>query len=75
MGERRSWPSGGPQVSEEALTAEERELVGRYIEIPPGLEADEQDVRRARMAEAFGGRYRKAGPGLYEIVSPPPEQS
>jgi hypothetical protein len=62
-------------VSEEALTPEEQELVRRYIEIPPGLEADEQVVQRARIAKAAGGRYQKVAPGLYHIVAPPPQQS
>jgi hypothetical protein len=66
---------GGVLVSQETLTPEELELVRQYVEFPAGLEPDEQDVRRARLAQAAGGRYRKAGPGLYEIVTTPREQS
>ncbi|MCU7827063.1 hypothetical protein [Kitasatospora sp. DSM 101779] len=56
-------------MSEPELTPEETTLVRQYVDIPPGLSVDRQDVTRARLAEAAGGHYRKVGPGLYEVTT------
>ncbi|GAA4989544.1 hypothetical protein [Kitasatospora paranensis] len=42
------------------------------MEIPPGVATDRLDVQRARPTKAMSGRFRKAGPGLYEIVTERP---
>ncbi|MEW1912115.1 hypothetical protein AB0442_27355 [Kitasatospora sp. NPDC085895] len=54
------------------LTPEEIAMVHEYVEIPPGVAIDRLDVQRARLAKAVGGWFRKAGPGLYEIVTETP---
>ncbi|MEU2627402.1 hypothetical protein [Kitasatospora sp. NPDC007106] len=56
-------------MSEPELTPEEAAFARQYVDIPPGLSVDRQDVARARLAEAAGGRYRKVGPGMYEIAT------
>ena len=56
-------------MPEPELTPEETRLVRQYVEIPPGLGMDRQDVQRAELAQAVGGRFRKVGPGLYEITT------
>ncbi|MEV6212781.1 hypothetical protein [Kitasatospora sp. NPDC051914] len=57
-------------MREPELTPEEIALVREYVEIAPGAAMDRIDVHRARIAKATGGgRFRKVGPGLYEIVA------
>ncbi|MEV7175460.1 hypothetical protein [Kitasatospora sp. NPDC093679] len=56
-------------MSEPELTPEEAAFVRQYVDVPPGLSIDRQDVVRARIAQAAGGRYRKVGPGLYEVAT------
>ncbi|MEU9134158.1 hypothetical protein AB0D08_39860 [Kitasatospora sp. NPDC048540] len=55
-------------MSERGLTDQELALVRVYVEMRDGLAADRQDVWRARIARATGGRFRKLGTGLYEII-------
>ncbi|MEV8100220.1 hypothetical protein [Kitasatospora sp. NPDC085879] len=59
-------------MAEPELTPEEIAMVREYVEIPPGVTMDRVDVQRARLAKAVGGWFRKAGPGLYEIVTEAP---
>ncbi|GAA1123814.1 hypothetical protein [Kitasatospora arboriphila] len=59
-------------MPEPEITPEEIAMVHEYVEIPPGLAMDRLDVQRARLAKAVGGWYRKAGPGLYQIVTRTP---
>ncbi|WP_030277235.1 hypothetical protein [Streptomyces sp. NRRL B-24484] len=59
-------------MPEPDLTPEEIALVRAYVDIPPGVAMDRLDVQRARLAKAVGGWFRKAGPGLYEIVTKTP---
>ncbi|MEW1914225.1 hypothetical protein AB0442_38400 [Kitasatospora sp. NPDC085895] len=59
-------------MPEPELTPEEIAMVRAYVEIPPGVAMDRLDVQRAHLAKAVGGRFRKVGPGLYEIVTGTP---
>ncbi|WP_354637960.1 hypothetical protein [Kitasatospora camelliae] len=64
-----SEPEPAPErLPDTELMPDEIALVLEYVEIPPGLPMDYADLRKAKLAKAMGGWFRKIGPGLYEIV-------
>ncbi|WP_407913908.1 hypothetical protein [Kitasatospora sp. NE20-6] len=61
-------------MADEELTGQEREFIRRYIDLDDGTEADHEDLRRARLAELEGGRFRKTARGMYHLIPGPPHR-
>ena len=57
-------------VEDAALTVGEIAEISAYVDFLPGVGMDRHDLWRARLARAEGTRFRKIGPGMYQITLP-----